>query len=143
MRFNCPKEEPRSISSRACLLQVYPEGNQSNNNQFFAAATGTVTAIDGLKASGRALLSIFPLPGTGITRKVPTEFRASLSFDNLAQVTITTPSGEVKTQELLTGADIVVQAGLEQVPCVFPWVRECKAKKGRGLKRDCEAAFCT
>ena len=30
--------------------QVYPEGNQSNNNQFFAAATGTVTAIDGLKA---------------------------------------------------------------------------------------------
>ena len=30
---------------------MYPEGNQSNNNQFFAAATGTVTAIDGLKAS--------------------------------------------------------------------------------------------
>ncbi|CAJ1346624.1 unnamed protein product, partial [Effrenium voratum] len=57
--------------------QVYPEGNQSNNNQFFAAATGTVTAIDGLK------------------------------------VTITTPSGEVKTQELLTGADIVVQVGDE------------------------------
>ncbi|CAJ1453078.1 unnamed protein product [Effrenium voratum] len=57
--------------------QVYPEGNQSNNNQFFAAATGTVTAIDGLKVS------------------------------------ITTPSGEVKTQELLTGADIVVQVGDE------------------------------
>eukprot|EP00440_Ansanella_granifera_P054121 gb/GFBE01058668.1/.p1 GENE.gb/GFBE01058668.1/~~gb/GFBE01058668.1/.p1 ORF type:complete len:440 (+),score=142.85 gb/GFBE01058668.1/:1-1320(+) len=31
--------------------QVYPEGNQSNNNQFFAAASGTVTAIDGLKVS--------------------------------------------------------------------------------------------
>ncbi|CAJ1441425.1 unnamed protein product [Effrenium voratum] len=57
--------------------QVYPEGNQSNNNQFFAAATGTVTAIDGLKVS------------------------------------ITTPSGEVKTQECLTGADIVVQVGDE------------------------------
>jgi apocytochrome f len=27
--------------------QVYPEGNQSNNNQFFAAATGKVTAIEG------------------------------------------------------------------------------------------------
>ena len=27
------------------------------------------------------------------------------------QVSITTPSGEVKTQECLTGADIVVQAG--------------------------------
>ena len=29
--------------------QVYPEGNQSNNNQFFAKAAGTVSAIDGLK----------------------------------------------------------------------------------------------
>merc|ERR1740123_1667981 len=27
--------------------QVYPEGNQSNNNQFFAPATGTVSAIEG------------------------------------------------------------------------------------------------
>eukprot|EP00434_Breviolum_minutum_P022891 symbB.v1.2.020196.t1/scaffold1681.1/size106035/7 len=57
--------------------QVYPEGNQSNNNQFVAAATGTISAIDGLKVS------------------------------------ITTPSGEVKTQECLTGADIVVQVGDE------------------------------
>ena len=46
--------------------QVYPEGNQSNNNQFTAPATGTVTAIDGLKVS------------------------------------VTTPSGEVKTQEGLS-----------------------------------------
>ena len=30
-----------------------------------------------------------------------------------AQVSITTPSGEVKTQECLTGADIVVQVGDE------------------------------
>jgi hypothetical protein len=29
--------------------QVYPEGNQSNNNQFLASATGTISAIDGLK----------------------------------------------------------------------------------------------
>ena len=57
--------------------QVYPEGNQSNNNQFVAAATGTISAIDGLKVS------------------------------------ITTPSGEVKTQECLAGADIVVQVGDE------------------------------
>ena len=57
--------------------QVYPEGNQSNNNQFFAAAKGTITAVDGLK------------------------------------VTIQTPSGESKTQELLPGADIVVQVGDE------------------------------
>jgi len=26
--------------------QVYPEGNQSNNNQFFSSASGTVTAIE-------------------------------------------------------------------------------------------------
>eukprot|EP00434_Breviolum_minutum_P020988 symbB.v1.2.018517.t1/scaffold1480.1/size116223/5 len=57
--------------------QVYPEGNQSNNNQFLAAATGTISAIDGLKVS------------------------------------ITTPSGEVKTQECLAGADIVAQVGDE------------------------------
>jgi len=57
--------------------QVYPEGNQSNNNQFFAEATGKVTAIDGLKVS------------------------------------ITETSGTVKTQELLPGADIVVQIGEE------------------------------
>jgi len=57
--------------------QVYPEGNQSNNNQFLASATGTISAIDGLKVS------------------------------------ITTPSGDVKTQECLTGADIVVQVGDE------------------------------
>merc|ERR1712187_8426 len=31
--------------------QVYPEGNQSNNNQFFAKETGTVSAVDGLKIS--------------------------------------------------------------------------------------------
>mgnify|MGYP002803567387 FL=1 len=57
--------------------QVYPEGNQSNNNQFLAAASGTISAIDGLKVS------------------------------------ITTPSGEVKTQECLAGADIVAQVGDE------------------------------
>jgi len=31
--------------------QVYPEGNNSNNNQYTANAAGTVTAIDGLKVS--------------------------------------------------------------------------------------------
>merc|ERR1712157_381886 len=31
--------------------QVYPEGNQSNNNQFFAKETGTISAIDGLNVS--------------------------------------------------------------------------------------------
>merc|ERR1719264_1321519 len=31
--------------------QVYPEGNLSNNNQFFAPATGKVSAIDGLKVT--------------------------------------------------------------------------------------------
>merc|ERR1740129_1115283 len=31
--------------------QVYPEGNNSNNNQFSANATGTVAAIDGLKVT--------------------------------------------------------------------------------------------
>jgi len=31
--------------------QVYPEGNQSNNNQFFAKETGTISAVDGLKVS--------------------------------------------------------------------------------------------
>jgi len=31
--------------------QVYPEGNQSNNNQFFAPATGKVASIDGLKVT--------------------------------------------------------------------------------------------
>jgi apocytochrome f len=57
--------------------QVYPEGNQSNNNQFFAEATGKVTAIDGLKVS------------------------------------IATKEGDVKTQELLPGADIVLVVGEE------------------------------
>jgi len=58
--------------------QVYPEGNSSNNNQFFAEATGKVTAIDGLKVS------------------------------------IATATGDVKTQTLLPGADIVLEVG-EQV----------------------------
>uniref|UniRef100_A0A7S3HBL8 Cytochrome f large domain-containing protein n=1 Tax=Spumella elongata TaxID=89044 RepID=A0A7S3HBL8_9STRA len=31
--------------------QVYPEGNKSNNNQFFAEADGTIKAIDGLKVT--------------------------------------------------------------------------------------------
>mmetsp|Transcript_58968 Transcript_58968/g.117941 ORF Transcript_58968/g.117941 Transcript_58968/m.117941 type:complete len:404 (+) Transcript_58968:157-1368(+) len=31
--------------------QVYPEGNLSNNNQFFAPATGKVSEIDGLKVT--------------------------------------------------------------------------------------------
>jgi len=31
--------------------QVYPEGNQSNNNQFFAKASGEISAIDGLKVT--------------------------------------------------------------------------------------------
>eukprot|EP00933_Yihiella_yeosuensis_P038256 TRINITY_DN321_c0_g1_i5.p1 TRINITY_DN321_c0_g1~~TRINITY_DN321_c0_g1_i5.p1 ORF type:complete len:450 (-),score=137.55 TRINITY_DN321_c0_g1_i5:167-1516(-) len=55
--------------------QVYPEGNQSNNNQFTAAASGKITAIDGLKVS------------------------------------ITKADGEVEVQELLPGANIVVQVG--------------------------------
>eukprot|EP00930_Biecheleria_cincta_P047789 TRINITY_DN331_c0_g1_i1.p1 TRINITY_DN331_c0_g1~~TRINITY_DN331_c0_g1_i1.p1 ORF type:complete len:447 (-),score=104.60 TRINITY_DN331_c0_g1_i1:55-1395(-) len=57
--------------------QVYPEGNQSNNNQFFAEATGKVTAIDGLSVS------------------------------------ITNKAGDVRTQQLLPGADIVVEVGEE------------------------------
>eukprot|EP00931_Biecheleriopsis_adriatica_P110882 TRINITY_DN851_c0_g1_i12.p1 TRINITY_DN851_c0_g1~~TRINITY_DN851_c0_g1_i12.p1 ORF type:complete len:477 (-),score=120.29 TRINITY_DN851_c0_g1_i12:41-1354(-) len=57
--------------------QVYPEGNQSNNNQFFAAHTGKITAIDGMK------------------------------------ITIRTPDGEDKVQELLPGADIQYQVGEE------------------------------
>lgn len=32
--------------------QVYPEGNQSNNNQFFASATGTI------KASGYPMVDL-------------------------------------------------------------------------------------
>jgi len=55
--------------------QVYPEGNLSNNNQFFANATGTVTAIDGLKVS------------------------------------IQTGDGSTSTQEVLPGAQIVVEVG--------------------------------
>ncbi|CAE8595037.1 unnamed protein product [Polarella glacialis] len=31
--------------------QVYPEGNQSNNNQFFAKKDGKISAIDGLKVT--------------------------------------------------------------------------------------------
>merc|ERR1712060_155306 len=31
--------------------QVYPEGNLSNNNQFFASAAGKVSEIDGLKVT--------------------------------------------------------------------------------------------
>jgi len=31
--------------------QVYPEGNNSNNNQYFAKGAGAVTAIDGLKVT--------------------------------------------------------------------------------------------
>jgi len=57
--------------------QVYPDGQSSNNNQFFAEASGKVTAIDGLKVS------------------------------------ITTSTGDVKTQELLPGADIVMAVGEE------------------------------
>lgn len=42
---------PSITRHRLCShwVQVYPEGNQSNNNQFLAAATGTISAIDGLK----------------------------------------------------------------------------------------------
>jgi len=58
--------------------QVYPEGNQSNNNQFFAKETGTISAIDGLN------------------------------------VTIQKADGTTRTQELLPGAQIVVEVG-EQV----------------------------
>merc|ERR1711972_534420 len=58
--------------------QVYPEGNQSNNNQFFAKETGTVEAVDGLKIS------------------------------------IKKEDGSVVEQEVLPGAQIVVEVG-EQV----------------------------
>jgi len=57
--------------------QVYPEGNQSNNNQFFAKETGTISAVDGLKVS------------------------------------IKKEDGSIFEQELLPGADIVVQVGEE------------------------------
>jgi hypothetical protein len=39
----------RFLAPTGSLRQVYPEGNQSNNNQFLASATGTISAIDGLK----------------------------------------------------------------------------------------------
>merc|ERR1711948_101114 len=55
--------------------QVYPEGNQSNNNQFFAKASGEISAIDGLK------------------------------------VTITKEDGEDYVQEVLPGANLVVEVG--------------------------------
>jgi len=55
--------------------QVYPEGNQSNNNQFFAKEAGTITAIDGLK------------------------------------VTIKQENGSEVVQEVLPGADLVVEVG--------------------------------
>jgi apocytochrome f len=55
--------------------QVYPEGNQSNNNQFFAVANGKIAAIDGLK------------------------------------VTIEKEDGTTTVQELLPGAQIVVEVG--------------------------------
>jgi apocytochrome f len=55
--------------------QVYPEGNQSNNNQFFAVASGKIAAIDGLK------------------------------------VTIEKDDGTTQVQELLPGAQIVVEVG--------------------------------
>merc|ERR1719394_2457628 len=58
--------------------QVYPEGNQSNNNQFFAKETGTVTAVEDLK------------------------------------ITIQKEDGSNVEQELLPGAQIVVEVG-EQV----------------------------
>ena len=48
--------KPTRVLSLLCVtvfvvlvVEVYPEGNQSNNNQFVAAATGTISAIDGLK----------------------------------------------------------------------------------------------
>ena len=44
--FSTAKERSAILSD---VCQVYPEGNQSNNNQFVAAATGTISAIDGLK----------------------------------------------------------------------------------------------
>ena len=39
----------RFLAPTGSSRQVYPEGNQSNNNQFLASATGTISAIDGLK----------------------------------------------------------------------------------------------
>mmetsp|Transcript_91478 Transcript_91478/g.237090 ORF Transcript_91478/g.237090 Transcript_91478/m.237090 type:complete len:436 (+) Transcript_91478:78-1385(+) len=58
--------------------QVYPEGNQSNNNQFFAKETGTISAVDGLKVS------------------------------------IQKEDGSIFEQEVLPGAQLVVEVG-EQV----------------------------
>merc|ERR1719382_1994884 len=55
--------------------QVYPEGNLSNNNQFFAEKAGEITAIEGQKVS------------------------------------IKTGDGRTVVQELLPGADIVIQVG--------------------------------
>merc|ERR1711920_991268 len=55
--------------------QVYPEGNLSNNNQFFAQEAGEITAIEGQKVS------------------------------------IKMADGRTVVQELLPGADIVVQPG--------------------------------
>jgi len=56
--------------------QVYPEGNQSNNNVFTAKAAGTIQSIEG---------------------------------EGIKEITIAKPDGTTVEQEVLKGADIVVQ----------------------------------
>jgi len=54
-----PAKDPNVVFDKASIFfggnrgrgQVYPEGNQSNNNQFFSANTGTVAAVEGTKVS--------------------------------------------------------------------------------------------
>jgi len=58
--------------------QVYPEGNQSNNNVFTAKAAGTIQSIEG---------------------------------EGIKKITIAKPDGTTVDQEVLKGADIVVQVG--------------------------------
>jgi len=58
--------------------QVYPEGNQSNNNVFLSKAAGTIQSIEG---------------------------------DGIKKITIAKADGSTVEQEVLKGADIVVQVG--------------------------------
>ena len=56
------------------------------------------------------ILNFWNSPNDSLLPYFPFSSLQLLSLRALLQVSITTPSGEVKTQECLTGADIVVQA---------------------------------
>ncbi|CAE7895702.1 petA [Symbiodinium microadriaticum] len=82
--------------------QVYPEGNQSNNNQFFASATGTVSAVDGLKVTITT-----PSGETKITECLP-------GADIVVQV-----GDEVEKDEPITTNPNVGGFGQEEKECIL------------------------